>query len=143
MAQLKCKGTALQQELATVFTAVAQIISMDGPEQEAETYEADTLDNASAGIPYKPTGRTEGGSLSGEMFLDPALAGHTHFMALLTTPQSENYKLVFANAVATEWPFAGAGFSISPTVALADGLKASFNIKLDGMVTLPGSGSAG
>lgn len=142
MAICKCKGTVLEQTLATVLTPIAQVISLDGPEQEAESFEADTLDNASAGIPYKPTGRTEGGSLSGELFLDPALAGHTHMLDLLTDPQTESWELTFADDVATAWPFSSAGFSLSPTIALADGLKATFSIKLDGMVTLPGSGSA-
>jgi hypothetical protein len=142
MAICKCKGAALKQTIATVLTAVAQIISLDGPEQEAESFEADTLDNADAGIPYKPTGRTEGGSLSGEMFFDPALLGHQHMLDLLTDPQSEAWTLTFADTAGTIWPFNGAGLSFSPTQALPDGLKASFSIKLDGMVTLPGSGSA-
>ena len=142
MAKIKCKGTALQQKISSVYVAVAQVISLDGPGQESETYESDTLDNTDAGIPYAATGRTEGGSLSGEMFLDPALDGHQDMLELLSTPQDEDWKVVFADDASTEWPFTGAGFSFSPTVALNDGLKGSFSIKLDGMVTLPGSGSA-
>lgn len=143
MAKVKCKGTALQQEIASTYTAVAQIISLDGPEMESETYESDTLDNSDAGIPYDETGRTEGGSLSGELFYDPALDGHTDLLALLTTPQGENWKIIFADTGTSEWTFAGAGFSFSPTVALNDGLKANFSIKLDKIPTFPGSGSAG
>lgn len=139
----RCKGTTLQQTIASSFVTVAQVISLDGPEVESETFEADTLDNSSAGIPYKSTGRTEGGSLSGEMFYDPALTGHTNFINLLTSPPttSEAWKLIFADTAASEWTFSGAGLSFSPTVALADGLKASFSIKLDGMPGFPGSGS--
>jgi len=142
MAQIKCKGTVLEQEIAAAYVAVAQVISIDGPESESETYESDTLDNTDAGIPYSHTGRTEGGSLSGDLFFDPALAGHTNFLDLLTTPQAENWKLIFADAATTEWPFVGAGFSFSPTVALNDGLKGSFSIKLSKIPTFPGSGSA-
>ena len=142
MAQVKCKGTALQQEVASTYVTVAQVVSLDGPGMESETYESDTLDNSGAGIPYAATGRTEGGSLSGEMFLDPALDGHQDMLDLLKTPQDENWKVVFADTAETEWPFTGAGFSFSPAVALNDGLKGNFSIKLDGIVTLPGSGSA-
>ena len=56
----------LNQKIATAFTPVAQIISLDGPGMASETFEADTLDNTDAGIPYQSTGRTEGGSVSGE-----------------------------------------------------------------------------
>lgn len=142
MSKIKCKGTVLQQTLASSFVAVAQIIDMSGPDMEAQTAECDTLDNANAGIPYMSTGRSEGGSLSGNMFFDPALAGHTHILDLLTTPQSEAWKLIFADTGTSEWTFTGVGFSFSPTIALAEGLKASFAIKLDGLPTFPGSGSA-
>ena len=137
MSKIKSKGTVLQQEISSVFTAVAQIISLDGPEAETETYESDTLDNTGSGIPYDETGRTEGGSQSGELFFDPVLAGHQAITDLLTTPAGCNWKQIFADTATTEWPFAGAGISFGPRVALNDGLKASFSIKLDGIVTYP------
>lgn len=142
MSIIKSKGTALKQELASVYTAVAQVISLELPEAESETFEADTLDNANAGIPYKQTGRSEGGSCSGELFYDPALAGHKALTELIKTPQAENWKIVFADAGASEWAFAGAGFSLGGAVALNDGLKGSFKIKLDGIPTYPTGGSA-
>jgi len=142
MAFVKCKGTALQQEISSVYTAVAQIISIDLPEAEAETYEADTLDSSGAGIPHKSTGRSEGGSCSGELFYDPALAGHKALTELIRSPQAENWKVVFADDGSSEWAFAGAGFSFGGTVALNDGLKANFSIKLDGIPTYPSGGSA-
>lgn len=135
MAKLKGKGTVLQQQLGTVMTAVAQIISIEASGMESETYESDTLDNSNAGIPYDATGRTEGGSISGEMFYDPALAGHKALLVLLTTPADETWKLIFSDT--TEWSFTGAGFSYSVNVVLNDGVKANFGIKLDGLPTFP------
>lgn len=140
MAFIRCKGTALQVTVATVLTEIAQVISLDLPEAETETYEADSLDNENAGIPYKPTGRAEGGSVGYEMFLDPALAGHQALTDLLTTPtdiEDLALQIVFADSDATEWPMVAAGMSLGGTVALNDGLKASGNFKLDGMVTFP------
>ncbi|MEO1063747.1 MAG: hypothetical protein AAFZ07_20205 [Actinomycetota bacterium] len=137
MAKIKCKGTVLQQEIASVFTAVAQIISLDGPEAETETFESDTLDNADAGIPYDPTGRTEGGEVTGEMFFDPALAGHQALTDLLLAPAKTAFKLIFADAATTEWPFDAAGLSLGVAVDLSDGLKASFGLKVDKTVTYP------
>ncbi|MFZ5829820.1 MAG: phage tail tube protein [Planctomycetota bacterium] len=139
MSIVRCKGTALKQKIASVYTAVAQVISIDGPELESETFEADTLDNASAGIPYEHTGRSEGGKVSGELFFDPALAGHQAMLALITTPASQDWKLAFVDAAVTEASFTGAGFSLSPTVALKEGLKAKFSIKLDGIPTWAGT----
>lgn len=137
MAIVKCKGTALAQQIGTVYTTVAQVISLDLPDMESETFESDTLDNSSAGIPYTPTGRTEGGSLSGELFYDPALSGHQELLTLLTTPADEEWQITFADSGSSTWTFTGAGFSFGGTVALNDGLKGSFSIKLDGLPTFP------
>ena len=137
MAHVICKGTALQQLIGTVYTAIAQLISLDLPEAESETYEKDTLDNTDAGIPYGATGRSEGGSLGFELFYDPALAGHQAVLALITTPTEESWKLVFVDGGTSEWAITGAGISFGGTVALNDGLKGSGSIKLSGLPTYP------
>jgi len=140
MSKLICKGTTLYQTIASVATPIAQIISLDGPGVESETFEADTLDNEDSGIPHQATGRTEGGSLSGEMFFDPALVGHQNLTELLRLPAEETYALGFSDG--SDMNFTGAGFSLSTAVALNDGLKASFSIKLSGIPTYEAGGSA-
>ncbi|KKK76872.1 hypothetical protein LCGC14_2859280 [marine sediment metagenome] len=138
---IRGKGTVLHQMIGTVYTAVAQLISLDLPDMESETFEADTLDNANAAIPHKGTGRTEGGSVGFEGFLDPVLASFTTLLALLTTPPAigseESYKIIFADTGTSEWAFTGAGLSIGGTVALGDGVKFTGGIKLDGLPTFP------
>lgn len=142
MSKIKCKGTALAQEIASSYVTVAQVISLELPTVESETFEADTLDNTDAGIPYQATGRTEGGSCSGELFYDPALTGHQNLTELLRVPQDENWQITFMDSEDSTWTFTGAGFSLGGTVALNDGLKATFSIKLDGIPTFPSGGSA-
>lgn len=138
MAMLKSKGTALSVSIASVYTAVAQIIDMDKDAMTSETFDADTVDNADAGIPYLPTGRTEGGSVSGNLFLDPALSIHKTLLGFLETPAVQAWKLTFSDAAATAWLFNGAGFELSgPKIALNDGVKAGFSIKLDKLPTFP------
>ncbi len=137
MAKVKCKGTVLKREIGSTLTAVAQVIGIDLPDMESQTYDSDTLDNASAGIPYESTGRTEGGSAGFDLFLDPALAGHTGLLALLTTPAEQDWSITFADTGATVWTFTGAGFGFGGTVALGDGLKAKCKIKLDGLPAFP------
>lgn len=140
MAKIRTKGTVLQQEVSSVLTAVAQIVSIDLPDMESESYESDTLDNANAGVPYDSTGRTEGGSAGFEMFFDPALAGHRALLDLLDDPVTyvdQNWNLIFADAGTTNWSFVGAGFGLGGAVALSDGLKATCSIKMDGLPVFP------
>lgn len=137
MAKVKCKGSVLQQDISSTLTAVAQVISLTLPDMEAETTEVDTFDNTDAGIPYMGTGRTEGGSVTGELFLDPALAGHKAMLDLLETPVETDWALIFADSGTTTWLFTGAGFGFGGAIALPDALKATFSIKLTGLPTFP------
>ena len=85
MATRPCKGTLLKATIASVLTPIAQVIGIDTGDIEGETYEADTLDNLSAGIPYAPTGRVEGGKTSGELFFDYNESSHAAYVALIGT----------------------------------------------------------
>lgn len=134
MAKIKCKGTAIKQDLAGTFTAIAQVLSIDGPETEIETFDATSLDSG-IGKEYQQTGYVEGGSLTFEMFWDPALAGHQNITDIIAAPADENWKLVFSDS--TEWPFTSAGISITQTTKMNDGLKATVKLKVDGMITFP------
>lgn len=135
------KGTKLQIEVASVLTDVAGLISLDLPEGAGETYEADTLDNTDPGIPYKATGRVEGGSVGFEGFLNPVGASFQTLTDLLNTPTlattGDGGNIKFADTAATSWPFQIAAASIGGSVALNDGVKFSGSIKLDGKVAYP------
>ncbi len=133
MAKIKGKGTVLKQDISSTLTAVAQVISLDISGAESETFECDSLDNTSSGIPYSQTGRSEGGSTSGELFFDPVLAGHQAMTDIIITPAETAWEVVFADAGSTPWSILGAGLSFGVTVALNDGLKSSFEIKHSGL----------
>jgi len=135
MAQVVCKGTVLKQTISSVLTAVAQVISLEVAESKGETYEADTLDNSGAGIPKKPTERAEGGDVTGELFFDPALAGHQAITDLITTPALCVWNIVFADSGSTVLAFTSASVGLGVNVDLADGLKAPFTLELDGIPT--------
>ena len=137
MAKVKCKGTVLQQELSMVFTAVAQVASLEVTGGESETTEVTTLDTSGAGKEYMSTGYSEGGSVSGELLFDPALAGHQAITDLITTPAEQNWKIIFADTGTTEMAFTGAGVGFDITVAQNDALRASFAIKCDQLPTYP------
>ena len=138
MAFVPGKGTVFELEVATVATAISQLMSIDLPEHEAETFEADTLDNANPGIPYKPTGRVEGGSVGVEGFLDPALASLGVITDRLNDPSApEGGSITFADTASTAWAFETAGTTLGGTVVLNDGLKFTASFKLDGAITFP------
>ncbi len=136
MAKLKSKGTVLQESISSGFTAVAQIQSLTSPAAEVGTYDATCLDSG-VGREHNITGYVEGGSVSGTLFFDPALAGHQSFTDKLTTPTHATlWKIIWPDT--TEWPFGGPLKKFGPVKAgLNDGLMADFEIKVNGLVTYP------
>lgn len=136
---VRSKGTVLSLSVADVLTPISQVLSLELPEGENETFEADFLDNEEAGIPYRATGRTEGGELGYEIFLDPALAAHQAITDLLLNPPSEPVaaSVAFADEDETEWDFEVAGVSLGVSVALKDGLKGKGKFKLSGTIAYP------
>lgn len=144
MAKLKVKGSALQIASGTTYTAVAQVSGFSVSGIESETTETDTLD-AAVGIPYTPTGRVEGGSVSFDLLYDPALSGHQTVTDLavaahlLTTglANDQNWKLVFANTSSTEMAFVSAGIGVEITGELADCLRSTVTLKCNGCPALP------
>ncbi len=137
MTTVIAKGTILEIFVSAAFVPIAQVLSVDLPEAENETFEADVLDNSDAGIPHEPTGRTEGGTIGWDMFLDPVLASFTDITDKAAAPALTNMQLTFADAGGTVWPFSVAGFKVGGTIAMADGVKASCSGKLNGIVTYP------
>lgn len=137
MAKVKCKGTVLKQDISSVLTAVAQVISIDIGESATETYETTSLDTAGAGKTFAATGYADPGDVSFEIFWDPALAGHQSLTDDITTPAERDYQIVFADVGATDMDFTSAGIGFGATVAMNDGLKASVTLKTSGLPTYP------
>lgn len=130
------KGSILQLEIASVFTTITQLLSIDGPDMKPEVYESRTLDDG-AGIGQKPTGYVNGGTVSVEGFFDPVGATHQALTDLVTAPAVVNWKIKYSDGSATAWPFAGTLTNFKTSIKMNDGIKFNGEITLDGIPTLP------
>jgi hypothetical protein len=144
MSKVICKGTTLKQTISASLTAVAQVISLEISGAEAETYDSTTLDGG-YWKSYDLTGYSEPGEVSGELFYDPALAGHKALTTLMgvggnTTAQAQNaMQIVYADDAATTQSFTAASVAFGVTADMADGLKGKFKIKISGDPGFPHS----
>ena len=133
MAIVKCKGTILQQEISSNYTAVAQLDSVSYEGGASSTFDMTTLDTSGAGRQHSQTGYADSGSVSFSGLYDPALAGHQAITDLITTPAAQNWKIIFADAGASVMTLSGAGVSFDITAAMDDGLKFSSSITCTGL----------
>ena len=132
MVKVVSRGTVLQQEVSSVYTAIAQLTDLSFSGFEAETYESTTLDGA-VGKSYAPTGYSEPGEVSLGGFYDPVLASHTNLRDLASAPLETNFKIIYADTGTTTVTFAVAGVSWGAATAMSDGIKFSSTLKLTGL----------
>ena len=137
MAKVKVKGTVIKQTISAVLTAVAQVIDFSHDGAENETYDATTIDTSGAGKEYSQTGYSEGGNVSMSLFYDPALAGHKAITAYIATPANCVWNIVTTDSGPTTNAFTVAGVGFGFNGAMNDGLKASVNLKITGLMTYP------
>jgi len=135
MAKVKVKGTVVRQTIASVLTAVAQVIEFSHSGAEVETFDATTIDTSGAGKEYLATGYAEGGSFDFSMFYDPALSGHQAITDDLTTPTERAWEIEFADTGTTNCGFTVAGVGFVFTGVMNDGLKADVSLKLDQLLS--------
>jgi hypothetical protein len=131
------KGTALQLSISSVYTTIAHLDSIDGPNAEVQSFDATALDSG-VGMPFKPTGFVNGGAINSGGFCDPTGTTFQALTDLVTTPAVAQWRLVLPDTAGTQWPFnAFIQNAPKPVAAVGDGLKFDFSAKLDGMVAYP------
>lgn len=128
------KGTALKLSISAVFTTIAALIDLNGPDAEVQVFDSTGLDSGT-GMQFDPTGYVNGGRVSGNLHFTPTAATHQALTDLITAPAVSSWKEIFPDT--TEWPFSGILLRFTPRAAVNDGLKAAIEIKLDDICTYP------
>jgi hypothetical protein len=131
MAIVKCKGTKLQHTVSASLVDIAQVLSIEHSGSGSETFESTTLDGGVFKT-FAPTGYSNPGTVSAEIFYDPALVGHQAITDLIATPATNAMKLIYADTAATNQSFTSAGVEFGNTVDMADGLKGSITYTVTG-----------
>jgi hypothetical protein len=110
---------------------IAQLLSIEHSGSGSETFESTTLDGSTYKT-FAPTGYSNPGEVSAELFYDPALAGHQAITDLIATPATNAMKLIYADTAATNQSFTSAGVQFGATVDMGDGLKGSVTYTVTG-----------
>jgi len=135
MAKVVSKGTVFKQTIASVLTPIAQVVSLEFSGAKAQTYESTCLDTAVAQT-FDLTGYTAPGSLSAEIFYDPALSGHKQLATLLgfgtTAPLQNAMTVTYQDSAATVQAFTCASMAFGVSVDMASGLKGKIDIEITG-----------
>ena len=131
MAGLDAFGIALQRsDMAEpeVFTAIAKVTNVSGPETERETYDVTAHDSESGWREFIG-GLKDGGEVSLELNYDPR--DHDVLMADYEDTEPRNYKLVFPQNLG-EWALKLILTGFSQEAPVDDKLSAEVTFKVSG-----------
>lgn len=118
-----------------VFTAIAQIGDITGPDQKVDTIDTTTHNQANK---YKAFigGLMEGGDVKLPVFFDPANATHTGLITTLEAGVLANYQLSLPVSPAVKWSFAGLITNLGHTYKMNGAVMADLTVKVSGKPTL-------
>src|SRR5579862_6915512 len=138
MSKKLCMGTVLQQDIASVYTAVAQVTSIKFSGVGGKGLNVQSLDSATDGngIAWMDkiwNGIADPGELSFDFYLDPALTGHQSLLA--SNFASTQWKVVYANSGGAYDGFTSVASTFDRNVEVGEALKGSGKLELSGPVT--------
>jgi predicted secreted protein len=112
-----------------VFTAIANVVSIEGPEVERETLDMTAHDTPDGWREFVG-GLKDGGEVSVEVNYDPAL--HDDLIDDFDDPAPRNWKIVFPTSPSVEWEFAAVLTGFSSQAPHDDKLSAEITLKVSG-----------
>lgn len=131
MAYQKSKGCSVEQEISSVYTAIAQISGVDYSGAKSLSEDTTTLDT-SVFKTYGLTGFSEPGKVDLELKYDSQLSGHQEFNDLVTTPASRNYKVKDSAGNVMLGPFASASIEPGFSIKVGSFVTAKIGIQITG-----------
>jgi predicted secreted protein len=137
MARYSGFAATLKVEISSVYTAVAQVRDINGPNMSADPIDVSDRDSA-----WKQflAGQRDGGELTFDLVYDPDLASQSASVAgglltLFIAGTSNNFRVTFADATPATATFAGFVQSVQPKAPYNDAQTADVTVKVSGQVT--------
>jgi predicted secreted protein len=116
-----------------VFTPLAEVRTIDGPNEEAQSLEATNLDSTGGYREYIP-GFLDGGDLNFEA--NWTLGAYGVVKALFQARAVRNWKITYPNDEASTEIFSGFIRSLGKAIDFNDIIKSSVTLKVTGVVDL-------
>lgn len=129
------KGDAASPE---VFTAVAELLAIDGFSLEHLILEGTSHDSTNNARDFISGKLTDAGEVTFTLNFLPASAGHKGIITDMYAGTRRNWKIVFSDSAATTWgPFVGLVKTFKPSTDLESPLAADVSLKISGKPTFP------
>ena len=118
-----------------IFTTIAEITNISGPEESLELIDATHMESPNAFREYIPS-LLDGGELQLDLNFLPANANQQGLRDDLRNRTRRNFRVVWPDAGTTTYAMSGYVTSFSPSAQIDDKLSASATVKVTGPITV-------
>jgi hypothetical protein len=133
------QGTKLQLEISSVFTDIAFIVGVDGPNPEGEFFDSTHLQSADNARTFLPT-VWQVGDVTSELLYTPLENTHRKLFELLKSQTLSNWKVIYPDgSTGTTHAFAAYVKGVGHAAQTAEGLKGTLTLQVTGTMTPPAS----
>lgn len=137
MAKTAGEGTILKVDVSNSLTAIANLISVSGPDSSVPEVENTTLGADSK--QYRPGKIPEAGTIDCSIYFDPADSGHQELLALAKTPATVSWQITWSDGSTLDWEGFLTSISFSGMEDEAD-LQADISVRITGQITFEEAG---
>lgn len=139
MAEYTGFAGSFKVEISSVYTTVAQMRDVNGPNMSRDTVEVSSRDSAGQAKEYL-AGMLENGEVTFDLVYDPDLQTHSAsasggLITLMAAGTLNNFRTTFADTTPATATFAGLVTQFQPTMPLNGAQTASVTIKISGQIT--------
>ncbi len=138
--KIPCRGSVVKVKIATVYTTIAQVLSINVGAKASVVKEVPCLDDIGFDIQKINVNEISQEDITGELYFDPALAGHTFLTDTIDEGAAGfpvDIKVVLSDADDSEITGQAAGFGLALTVANQDAIKGNYTIMPKGAMAYP------
>ena len=130
------EGTVLKVDVSSTLTAVAQVVSISGPDSAVP--EVETTHLGSTAKEYRPGEIPEAGTIDFSILFDPGNTGHAELVTLAKTPSVVSWQVTFTDGSTMDWEGFLTSFSVSGMEDESN-LAADCTVRITGQITFTGA----
>lgn len=139
MAEYTGFAGTFKTEISAVYTTVAQVRDINGPNMSRDMVEVTSRDSTGQAKEFL-AGLLDNGEVTFDLVYDPDSTTHSAsatggLITLLAAGTQNNFRVSFADSTATTATFAGLVQQFQPTMPLNGAQTASVTIKVSGQIT--------
>jgi len=139
MAEYTGFAATLKTEISGVYTTIAQVRDISGPNMQRDTVEVTSRDSTGQAREFL-AGLQDNGEITFDIVYDPDATTHSAsasggLVTLLNSGALNNFRLTFADSTPMTATFAGIVTGFQPTTPLNDAQAADVTIKVSGQIT--------